>query len=64
MRVRVHRLLRVDGTVATFVGRQTGGKRHTVTFAADRRPAMAIAEALDSGEVVHVDPPAYAMGWR
>jgi len=52
-RVTLSRIDLVPGcTVATGVGHDAEGNE--ITFAADRRPASALAEALAAGELVDV----------
>lgn len=59
MNVTVDRIVADEGSVVLFSGLNEEGDRR-ITFAADHRPAQAIADALLSGE----DPECYVESWQ
>jgi hypothetical protein len=55
MELCVHDIIRDEGTIVVLVGQTTDGTDRLVKFAADRRPAQDIMDALASGNDVLVD---------
>lgn len=51
------------GSIIEFLGHQEDDPDKECIVSADHRPAMAIIEALESEEVVLVDPEPWAVRW-